>query len=111
MVLQLDPAIVAVLLIAAVAARDVIRDLVEVGDAPEAVRGVVGQADVEEAAVLLGDELVHVAAAGPHEQQIVFVENLFLALFGTDDGVGFQQLIVLVVRELVVLELLVDFVV
>ena len=50
--------------------------LLEVGDlAQVTLRGVVRQADVEEARVLLGDELVHVVGTGPHIQLTVLFDG------------------------------------
>ena len=80
------------MLILVTLATDVLGDLVEVSNAPEGFTVVVWQTDVEEAAVLLGDELVHVSAAGAHEQQIVFFEKLRGALLGGDLCLRFQQL-------------------
>ena len=80
------------------------RDLVEVGDFPEAIFRVIGQTDVEEAGVFLSDESVHVGAGWSDQQQVVFVEQFGLALLGLDHLSCLKQFFVLVIRELVIPE-------
>ena len=98
-------------LIAVFGAAKFLRDLVEVCYTTQTVGCVVRQADIEEAAVLLGDELVHVMAARPDQEEVTTIQGLLLALFGRDDGVGFDELLILVVRKLVVSKLRFDLVI
>ena len=92
-------------------AAKLLRDLVEVSYTTQAIGCVVRQADVEEAAVLLGDELMHVLAAWPDQEEIATIQGLLFALFGRDDSVGFEKLFILIVRKLVVSKLRLDLVV
>ena len=73
------------------------RDLVEVGDSSEAVVSIVGQTDVEEAGILLGDERVHVATGWSDQQQVVLIQQLRLALLGLDYLFCLKQLVVLII--------------
>lgn len=91
-------------------ATKMVSDLVEVRDAPQAVGRVVRQADVEETAIFLGDELVHITATRPDEQQVVAVNELLRMLFGRNFGFSFDQFIVLVVGKLIVAVFGVDLV-
>lgn len=93
----LDMSVLAVFVLVSVA-TDVLGDLVEICDPPQGFAVIVWQADVEEAAVLLGDKLVHVSAAGAHKQKIVFGEELRGALLGGDLCLRFHQLSILILR-------------
>ena len=75
----------------------VVRDVIEVCDSPEAAIGIIGQADVEEAGILLSNERVHIPTRWSDEQQVVLIENLSLALLGADDLLCFEQFFVLIV--------------
>ena len=64
-------------------------DFIEIGDAPGVVlRRVVRQANVEEAGVFFGDELMHVVGAWPHEEEIVSCQPHRLALLSHNASLG-----------------------
>lgn len=102
MILQMDLAIVRSLVLAIIFTRDMVCNLVEVSDSAQAVSGVVWQADVEKAAVLLSNESVHVFTAWSHQKKIIILQDLPLTLLCFNDCIGFQQLLVLVIAELIV---------
>ena len=100
-----------ILLAFKVITTDVVGDLVEVRDAAQTVGRVVRQADVEEAAVLLGHELVHIAAAGPDEQQVIASDELRIVFFGRNSSLCLDKLSIFIVRQLVVAVFRLDLVV
>ena len=67
MVLQLCRSVLRIHLVAVFGAAKLLRDLVEVSYTTQAIGCVVRQADVEEAAVLLSLELVHVSTTWSHQ--------------------------------------------
>ena len=80
-------------------------------DAIVAIRGVIGQANVEEAGILLRDKLVHVVLRRSNKEHIVSSKIHELASLCLNTLLGFEGLEVLIVDEVVVSVLLVNLVV
>lgn len=72
---------------------------------------VVWKADVEEARVFLSDKLVHVIYRGSDKKYIVSLQRHRSTLLCLDARLSAKDFLVLVVDEIIVLELLVNFVV
>jgi len=72
---------------------------------------VVWQADVEEARIFQSGELVHVVQAWSDQKQVILVEYFLLRFLGPDIKFHAKDLVILIIRKLVILELVICLVI
>jgi hypothetical protein len=86
-------------------------NFVKVSDLSLRSGGVIGEANVEEARVFLGNKLVHVAYTWSHQQNLILGDRFRRRLSCNNLLFGLEEFVVFIVGKLIVLELLVDLVV
>lgn len=86
-------------------------DLAEVCDSAKAVGSIVGQTDVEETCVFLGNELVQVVSRRAHHHELWAAEHCLCGQLDSYTALFVNMFMILVKGELIVAELVVELVV